>query len=184
MLKLDIGCGGRGTMFEDFVGVDIWPTPISPRRPNAKYIQLNFVRDKLPWCNETVTEIVAFHIIEHLSPNEGEELLRRAYNLLKFNSKMYVSCPNLKLICQKYLEQDWNFYNKKYDNGKLIWKGKTLADRLNSAIHQEGHIWSYDFDSLKQKALDAGCKRVEELPIGHFWSRRPDHECGIIITKI
>ena len=90
-LKLVIGCGGRGTMYLGFVGVDIHRVPKEPRTPGEKYISLDFINSELPWEENSVDEIVCFHMIEHVSREEGIELLRRIKYLLKPGKKAYVS---------------------------------------------------------------------------------------------
>ncbi len=60
---------------------------------------------------------------------------------------------------------------------------------MNWAIHQDGHQWAYDLQSLTQLASDAiddGGKlsaSVEPLSPEDPWNTRPGLECGIVITK-
>ena len=194
-IRLDIGCGGRGTMYPDFIGVDIHPAPTDPRKPGAEYLQLDFVYSAaLPWKPGTVAELVAFHIIEHLEYQEGQTLLRRAWDLLRPGAKMFITCPDLDFFIQKYIEQDAVFWQRKYPSGKEMWPGNTIAGRFN--YHFCGgpgispHKYQYNQESLIDAARRAGCRNVEPMPIkhlgypeDHFWSRRPDHEVGIICTK-
>jgi len=189
--KLDVGCGGRGSIFDGFIGIDIHDPPKEPRNPNAGYLQLDFVYERpLPWADNSIDEIIAFHIIEHLSYEEGQIFLRKAYNLLKLGSKMYVSCPDLALFSTMYLDaiagnkQAQKFWQRKYERtGKEMWPGDTFADRFNYSFHQASHVYQYDQESLINAAKKAGCECVEPLPKDHYWSRRPDHEVGIIVTK-
>ena len=170
-------------MYPDFLGIDIWPKPEDPRTA-AEYLQFDFINTDLKseWINNC-EEVVALHIIEHLEPKEGEILLKRIYQILKPGAKAYVSCPDLKLFCERYLAGDYDFYKKESKPGRPLWIGPTLADKLNYQIHQNTHKWSYDLKSLTHRAELAGITNIEPLPLDHFWSRRPDHECGIIITK-
>lgn len=194
-LKLDIGCGGRGTMYPDFIGIDIHPEPREQRRPGAVYVQMDFLRDNLPWGKSSADEIVCFHVIEHISRAEGVELLRRIRHILKPGCTAYLSCPDSRLFIQKYLDGDSEFFTQTYPkNGKEMWPGKTLLDRLFYSMYDQrdyGHRTPYDVPTLYDAALEAGWewKNIQELPHGrnggeaHFWSRRPDHECGLILTK-
>ena len=115
-IRLDIGCGGRGTMYPDFIGVDIHPAPTDPRKPGAEYLQLDFVYSAaLPWKPGTVAELVAFHIIEHLEYQEGQTLLRRAWDLLRPGAKMFITCPGLDFFIQSgILNCKTPFLLKKY----------------------------------------------------------------------
>ena len=186
-LKLDVGCGGRGTMYDGFIGVDIHRIPKEPRKPGQKYISIDFINADLPWQEGEAEEIVCFHMIEHLSRSEGIELLKRIHTLLKPGKKAYVSCPDSKLMIEKYLAGDVEFFGKVHEkSGKPIWEGETLMDKLFFSMcdsRNYGHRTPYDIDTLFSAALDAGWEKIEELPKDHKWCKRPDHEIGLILTK-
>jgi predicted SAM-dependent methyltransferase len=194
-IKLDIGCGGKGSMFDGFIGIDIHPRPKQLRNENSEYLKCDFIWDAtLPWKPETVDVIVAFHIIEHLTYKEGQTLIKRAYSLLKPGCQMFITCPDLDLFARKYIEKDQAFWGQKYPSGKDMWPGETIADRFNYHFKDgpaiSPHKHQYSQESLIYAAKKAGCKKVEPMPVkrlgyseNHFWSRRPDHEIGVIITK-
>ena len=189
-LRLDIGCGGRGSRQEGFIGIDIHPRPIGKR--DDKYYRLDFVNEAYPWDNNTVDEIIALDMIEHLMPIDAEKLIRRAYDLLKSNATLTVTTCDLRLLCQKYLEADKEFMSQKHlRGGKEIWPGHTLADRLNHAIHQATHIWAYDQNSILALAYRALNKdvRIEKLSHDNKYNvMRGERllagaEVGVVITK-
>lgn len=186
-LRLDVGCGGRGTMYEGFIGIDIHRVPKDPRKPNEKYMQLDFLTAKLPWVESSVDEIVCFHMIEHISRVQGIELLKRIHWLLKPGCKAYVSCPDTKLMIEKYIMGDHEFFGKVHKkSGKPIWEGETLLDKLFFSMYDQrdyGHRTPYDLETLLSAALSAGWEYIEELPKDHRWCKRPDHETGIILAK-
>lgn len=182
-MKLDVGCGGRGTRWPGFMGIDIWPVPAGHEN---KYLLLDFINSELPWQENTIDEIICLHMIEHLDRKDGIELLKRMYRILKPGYRMTVTCPDLFIFVRAYLNKDTAFLSKKHINGgKEIWPGRTLADRLNWAIHEETHQWSYDIETLFDACLQAGIKSMEvrNMPKDDKYSTRPDHEIGIIITK-
>lgn len=178
-------------MYPGFIGIDIHPRPEVLRNQEAQYMQLDFVYSAtLPWASGTAAEIVAFHIIEHLEYDEGQILLRRAYDLLKPGASMYISCPDLALFADMYLRaragdvSAQGFLKRTYGRtGKEMWPGDTWADRFNYHFHQATHKYQYDQESLIHAAHKAGCNHIEPLPKDHFWCRRPDHEIGIIVKK-
>jgi len=183
VIKLDVGCGGKGSRQVGFIGIDIWPRPAD--KTEDEYFQLDFIKDNLPWNPETIDEIIAIHIIEHMVRDEGKVLIQRAYDLLKAGATLTITCPDLELLVVKYLEKDFDFYEKKYKNGRLIWQGPTLADRLNWAIHQQGHKWSYDNVSLLCLAREAlgTSDGIEPINANSRFYNLRDHETGIVITK-
>lgn len=180
-------------MYPDFIGIDIWPEPKEPRTPGAKYVQLDILHDSIMWKNDTVDEIVCFHVIEHMSREDGVLLLTIIHGLLKPGNQAFVSCPDSKLFVEKYLEGDTEFYNQVYPkNGKPMWEGRTLLDKLFYSMYDQrsyGHRTPYDIETLTDAARQAGFENIKPLPTGrdggkkHFWCRRPDHECGVILEK-
>ncbi len=180
-MKLDIGCGGKGSRRKGFLGVDILPTPAG--KTLEEYIRLDFVTGPLPWPPGAVDEVVMLHLVEHLEPAYAEKAIWRAHDLLKPGAEMTVSCPDLRLLISKYLDGDEEFWQKKHlRGGKEIWPGPTLTDRFNWAVHQDGHKWAYDFHSLWALACRAGCRNVRRMPKDWHYSFR-DHEVGVIIRK-
>ncbi len=187
-LKLDIGCGGRGSRQAGFIGIDLCPRPEG--KSEEEYFRLDFVRDELPWESETVDEAIALHVIEHLTREDGKLLVQRAVQLLKLGSTLTITCPDLKKICQAYVQSDHEFLQLKHlRGGKEVWPGRTAADRVNWAIHQDGHKWSYDLHSLSMMAkeavdeLDGPAVTIEPFEEGGKWNTRPGVECGIVITR-
>lgn len=193
LLKLDLGCGGRGTMYSGFIGIDKHPEPEEQRTPGAVYIQLDILKDPLPWPESSADEIVCFHVIEHLERSEGVELLRKIHCLLKPGCTAYVSCPDARFFIEQYLQGNTDFFNQTYPkNGKPMWEGRTLLDKLFYSMYDKrdyGHRTPYDVNTLYDAAVKAGWTKIKPLPHGrdggerHFWCRRPDHECGLILTK-
>lgn len=173
-----------------FIGVDKHPKPKEQRQPGATYIQLDFIKDKLPWEKNSADEIVCFHVIEHLERAEGIELLKRIHYLLKPGKQAFITCPDTKYMIERYMEDDYEFFNKVYPkNGKLLWEGETLLDRLFYSMYDKreyGHNTPYDMKTLFDAASQAGWKDVSEMPKGHHWfvdKSRSDYEMGIILRK-
>ena len=188
-LRLDIGCGGRGPRWPGFIGIDIHPYPTVEFR-GEEYVRLDFVHEPLPWCDGDADEIIGLHVIEHLARDYGRELVRRALRLLKPGCTLTLTCPDLRILCERYIAGDTAFWGLRAKRGTFreVWPGHTLADRLNWAIHQEGHEWSYDYESLcvlvrEGAAAAETAVKLTHLEIGSKYSTRPDHECGVIVTK-
>ena len=185
MLKLDIGCGGRGSRQPGFLGIDTWPLP--PGKTKDEYFRLDFLTAELPWTHNTVDEAIALHIIEHLMPEDGHRLVQRAVDLLKPGAALTVTCPDLNMLATAYVEGNDAFLETKHLNGgRDIWPGETRADRLNWAIHQETHKWSYDTASLSYHLDKAVGDRTVMSTIvpGSEWNTRPDHEIGFKLVKL
>ena len=185
-MKLDVGCGGKGSRRDGFIGIDIHPRPDG--KTAEEYVRMDFVKDDLQWEENSIDEVIALHIIEHLSREEGVILLKRCFWLLKEGATMTVTCPDLMRIATAYVEHDTEYMHLRHEQGKSekeIWKGKTNADRLNWSMHCEGHKWSYDYETLLSACAEAGIplNDVEMMREGNKYNFRPDHETGIIVRK-
>ena len=184
-MKLDIGCGGRGSRQAGFIGIDIWPLPAG--KTKEEYYQLDFLTATLPWKPGTVDQAISLHMIEHLMPDEGHVMLQRTVELLKPGAHFTVTCPDLMRIARAYVEQDHEYLAVKHLNGgKEIWPGETLADRFNWAIHQETHKWAYDADSLWYHIREAvgGKVKVSPMELGSKYNTRPGLEIGFELVKV
>ena len=188
MIKLDIGCGPHGSLWPGFTGVDAQPRQSEQGEPD--FVQLDFLTDALPWAPGTVDTILLFHIVEHMRRDQGLELLKRAISILKPGGKLWVTTPDLRKLCSAYLNDD-GMLLKQTPNGAYQWPGETLADRLNWALHPSRvnvspysrHIWIYDVESLTLLAKEAGATDIASAD-GSVYNKRPEHECGIVITKV
>jgi len=179
-LRLDIGCGGRGPKFPGFLGID--RHPLYDGAPPDLYVCLDFVRDPLPWGPGTVDEAICLHCIEHEKRPGGLLLIQRALPLLKPGACMTVTCPDLRELARAYLDGDAAYYDQRYTHGREVWLGPTLADKLNWAMHQEGHLWGYDAASLAVLASEAGAADVHEITKPHQYLTRTC-DCGIQFTR-
>ncbi len=183
MLKIDIGCGGRGTCYEGFTGLDVWPVP----EGGAGYIQRDVVVDGLPFEDGSVQEACCLHVLEHMVYTSALVILQEAYRVLMPGACLYVSTPNLKRMAQKYLEGDEEFYGKLYDNGKPIWKGATLADKFLDSIigmGEHGHRYAYDKQSLTALGREVGFVVSNVPALCQFQVKdREDHEVLLEFQK-
>jgi hypothetical protein len=198
-LKLDIGCGGRGPRQKGFLGIDVHPKETVQYRPED-YYRIDFVLDALPWNDNTVDECIALHVIEHMMPKDGIVLIQRAMSLLKPGCTLTITTPDLRKIAKAYVDDDNMFMSQRHLRSRVegqlpneLWPGDTLADRLNVAIHQKGHVWAYDLISLMELAHRAVTNKASVMvslwqycsrhPEYKKWWTRPEHETGIVIIK-
>lgn len=75
-MKLDIGCGRNKT--QDFIGLDISPDSRADIIATAL---------KLPVKDEGVSEINCSHLVEHLYPEEAQQLFDEIYRVLQRGGK-------------------------------------------------------------------------------------------------
>jgi SAM-dependent methyltransferase len=94
MLKLNLGCGGK--LRDGYINIDI-------RKLNDKIVVADV--SKLPYEDETVDEIYASDIYEHIHHNRSKELLKHWVSKLKSGGKLLLHTSNILVLCKFTLEQ-------------------------------------------------------------------------------
>ncbi len=141
MIKLHLGCGT--VHLDDYINVDL--------RNYKGVADVVASCDALPYEKETVDEIISFHLFEHFDEEKAKDLLKYWYNLLKFDGKLIIECPNILNLCKRMLE----VYEK---DGNLrpgyIFGAHSRIGR--ESIPNDVHQWGYTPESLSKYLVDAG----------------------------
>lgn len=186
MIKLDIGCGKRGSKYPGYIGLDLWSLDgVKPHRRPA-YIQCDLIKDSLPFEQESVDHAICLHVLEHLTRPETVQVLHKIRNVLKPKAVCIVSTPDLHMMAQKYLEQDILFYDKRYPGtDRRLWNGSKIADKFLDSIlgmGKRGHKYAYDLDSLLCLGVQTGFL-VDLVPDDCEFRTRKDHEIVLEFLK-
>ena len=62
------------------------------------------ISDMSQFENNSVEEIYASHVIEHVPQKKINETLKGVYRILKENGKFYVSVPDLDILCKIFID--------------------------------------------------------------------------------
>ena len=74
-----------------------------PPIKNIYYVDLS--KKTLDFSNNTFDAVNAYHVLEHLTPHEGQKFTAEIFRVLKPNGVFRVSTPDLQSICREYLRQ-------------------------------------------------------------------------------
>ena len=118
-LLLNVGCGR--TYHDDWLNLDL--------DPSDDNVIAHDVTRGLPCPTESASVVYHSHILEHLKPEQGIELLKECYRVLKPGGILRVVVPDLERIAYLYL----NIHEQ-------AWKGETQAQK--------------DYDWIKLELLD------------------------------
>lgn len=151
-MKLHLGCGGNrmsGWVNIDTGGADVnadltkpWPFPDASAR--LMYTE---------------------HMLEHMTPTDGEACLREAFRVLKPGGVIRIALPSVSHLCKlvaegRWKEQDW-----------LTWPQfshvQTAAEMMNMVFRDWGHQWMYDEEELERRLRNAGFTDVTTQFYGH-----------------
>jgi teichuronic acid biosynthesis glycosyltransferase TuaG len=94
-LKLHLACGHDYN--DDYINVDLYA-------PEDAVCDVRFDVQKLPYPNNSVDEIKAFHIIEHFNFFEIKEVFDEWYRVLKPGGKLYLETPDFLETCRSFVE--------------------------------------------------------------------------------
>lgn len=181
-MRLDLGCGRRGTKYPEFTGVDIWPAG-----DKLNYMQCDISQERLPFANNSIDEIICTHVLEHMIRDKALAALREMRRLIKPSSPIIIAVPDLRLMAERYLANDIEFWDKKYPkSNKMIWRGPTLADKFLDSIlgmGHRGHKYAYDMQSLIVLGEEAGLLGSQHHTHWTADYKRRDHEIIVRLTK-
>jgi SAM-dependent methyltransferase len=162
-MKLNLGCGDK--IIDGYINVDVaqeragkQPDVIADIRKLSEVFEVN-----------SVTEILAVHVVEHFWRWEVEEILKMWVSLLKPGGRMILECPNLISACEEFLKDPdaksspgnegqrtmWVFY------GDPRWQDPLMV-----------HRWGYTPLSLARVMHVAGLIDLKQEP-AQFKLREP-----------
>lgn len=135
MIKYNLGCGPH-EILDGYINCDTTMFPgVDVTCPLWELRGKDFKRLN----DETIDEIRASHVIEHVPPNLLERTLLEWYRVLKPGGKVYVYCPNASLIFSDYI------------SGKI---DMIEASRLLFGEHDfEGNVHHLCFDKQRLGSL-------------------------------
>lgn len=156
-LRLNIGCGPH--RIEGYTGVDLLPGPA---------VDIVAPADKLPFKDEEVDEILAEHLIEHLTYFQFNKAMAEWYRVLKPDGLLTIECPDLLGLCKQFADDSTNEYDR-YITYKGYWpiiahlyghqRGKNEAEEM-SQVHKSGYTREHLQDVLNGLGYD--CETFED----------------------
>ena len=94
MRRLELGSGNRPRQGYEHLDID----------PSCPDLDFCCSFDKIPVASDTFDELLSVHSIEHISWRKTRTTLKEWCRVLKRGGKLRVECPNLRWICEAYLE--------------------------------------------------------------------------------
>lgn len=149
--KLNLGCGE--VHYPGWLNIDIEP---------GADIVIDITRG-LPWDDGAVGYIYNEHLLEHLPPEQGVELLRECHRVLAPGGVLRVAMPDLDYLVFKSM-WDWR------DQDWLTWPQfgfiQTRAEMMNISFRWWGHQWLYDEEELARRFRESGWQEFRRVEWG------------------
>lgn len=130
-LNLNIGSGGKDYPF--FINLDLPSEYYKEQHKNHKFIPYDLIKDKLPFKNDTVTNIFCSHVIEHCTDETVKKLFGECIRVLKKTGVFRITCPDSKFLFEvSSFDNEYWHRNKNLD----IWCGQksNLVDRYDYLV--------------------------------------------------
>jgi GT2 family glycosyltransferase/SAM-dependent methyltransferase len=148
-LKLHLACGHD---YDDsYINVDLYA-------PDDAVCDVRFDVQKLPYPDNSVDEIKAFHIIEHFNFFEIKDVLDEWYRVLKPGGRLYLETPDFLETCRSFVEgtsvmpiEDW----------RVTLYGHFFA---HPWVPGQTHKFLFTENQLRTNLAWAGFKQVNRLP--------------------
>jgi predicted SAM-dependent methyltransferase len=146
-IKLNVGCGTDYK--EGWINID------NNSDNNIEKLDLNWdMRKPLPFKDKSVDYIFNEHFFEHLTPEEGQVVMKDLKRILKPGGIMRIAMPDLEGVIYNYLNVPLSEdpVIKEFDLGFV----RTRAEWMNISLRWWGHKWLYDWEELERRLRDAG----------------------------
>lgn len=159
VIGLNLGCGPN--ILEGWRNTDI--EPIDKR---VEYLDAS---KPFPIEDESLAFIFSEHMFEHLSYQDGKNMLRECYRVLKPNGVLRLSLPTLDFLVNLFINR-----REKKENEYIEWSIKSFDESgckddiidskacfvINNFYRLWGHKMLYDIDTIFEMLHNAGFKGV------------------------
>jgi predicted SAM-dependent methyltransferase len=115
---------------------------------------LGDISDLSQFQENSIQEIYASHVVEHIDQKNIKKTLKGIYRILKDDGKFYVSVPDLDILCRIFIEKNAPL-KVKYHVMRMMFGGQT--DKFDY------HYFGWNFEFMNNYLLEAGFKRIERV---------------------
>ena len=104
--------------------------------------------------DNSIEEIYASHVVEHVAQKKVETTLKGIHRVLKESGKFYVSVPDMDILCKIYLDPKAP-PKVKFHTMRMMFGGQ--VDDFDF------HYFGWNFQFMNEFLLKAGFKKIERV---------------------
>lgn len=138
ILKLHLGCFNNIKL--GYVNIDL---------DNRNSLNLD-LREKLPFANESVSEIYSEHLWEHLPEEYAYQLFYECYRVMIPGGLLTIGVPDALILLKSYINRIPINDFKLVDFDKDLPPNPTRLQIVNLLFHGFGHKYLYDFETMEK----------------------------------
>lgn len=148
-LKLNLGSGG--IEYPGFLSVDLLDRRAS------------IIQDitKLDFDENSVSEMICIHAVEHLSPFVVLDTFKLWNKILKPGGKLTIELPDLESLCERYLKADTG---KRYNLATCMFGSVNTQDHGEPSDISSPHLYGWSKQQIADHLWNAGFTRIEFMP--------------------
>ncbi len=158
IVKLHLGCGAK--YMDGWINIDAVADEFT-FSPDCKVDVKLDLSKPLGLKDESVDFYFHDNFFEHLTYEDGLNLLKEHYRTLKKGGVVRIIQPDLQELVEIYKRDGFNdlmingkTYQEHYANYTCL---RNRAESLNYSMRQFGqHKYLYDYEAMKQRLIDAG----------------------------
>ncbi|MFX0141167.1 MAG: methyltransferase domain-containing protein, partial [Candidatus Hodarchaeota archaeon] len=163
-LKLNLGCGNEKK--EDWVNIDIDRRVKPDLIADAKNLYMFY--------DETIDEIICYHLFEHFIYSEAIKALSEWYRILKPGGKLSIELPDLdrcvEILSKKNAPFDWydNAQNppEKFALGGIYgWLPEINPKTSNKVNLLHIHKYGWTYKTIKYELEKVGFRKIKRVSI-------------------
>ena len=112
------------------------------------------ISDLSQFDNDSIEEIYASHVVEHVEQKNIKKTLNGIYRILKEGGKFYISVPDLDVLCKIFIN-DKAPPKVKFHVMRMMFGGQT--------DEHDYHYFGWNFLFMKDFLIESGFKKVERV---------------------
>ena len=115
---------------------------------------LGDISDLSQFKNNSVQEVYASHVIEHVPQKKINETLKGVHRILSENGKFYISVPDMDVLCKIFIDSKAPT-EVKFHTMRMMFGGQ--VDDFDF------HYFGWNFEFMRDFLTKAGFKRIEKV---------------------
>ena len=151
---LDIGCGPNPS--KEFINLDyLWSRDID--------VCWDLTKNELPFSTNKFEGVFTEHCFEHIPFESFKAIMKEVYRTLKKGGDLRLIMPDGEIYLDIYQNRK-NGGNEKmpFENGYI-----SLMHRINGIFRNHGHLFIYDFETVKIILQEIGFKNITKENYNH-----------------